>query len=590
MLAEKDFISISDNPFSRRGSYLCLFCAPDGQTEYGRAALHFGNLRGMGPYRQVRAELVKDGVSLPVTISTTESEVILKTEGGSVRFCIGERRFLRMRGTDGLTLRLSVTMPAFSGTATDLRDGCWQFDLGSVQAVLLPFAGRLEAHQAFGGPLGGTVALSFDLIPDENGVVDAGVEEFLTDPIHRPLEEYPSYEDCVRSFEEEFETFCAKFTPLPPAWEPLRRKALWTIWTLTVEPDGETMFKHTMIKMLHGTFEHVSGWQQGMHIVCLSRWDPALAWGILRGLFDYQDANGRIADIITDASFARAAMKPPIQGLALNWLLDHTDPAQVPQEDLRVIYEGMVRWSEFFFKCRDIDGDGIFENRSCMETGWEDAPFFKRLGWPIASPDMNAYLALQLEAQARLGRVIGESEERCAAFEAASRALIDRLVKTLWDGERWFALNPLTGRRSDTQTLSLYCTLVLGKRLPREVVDKSLETLLAEGKYLTPFGIATEALDSPFFAHGFAQGSIIPPAEFLMVMAMEACGRPDLAADIARRYLKTLRDFGLFHTHDALTGRPDRSMVALDEKYLFWSAWSASIYLFFADRYGGDAG
>ena len=27
-------------------------------------------------------------------------------------------------------------------------------------------------------------------------------------------------------------------------------------------------------------------------------------------------------------------------------------------------------------------------------------------------------------------------------------------------------------------------------------------------------------------------------------------------------------------------------MVALDEKFLFWSAWSSSIYLFMAKRYG----
>ena len=585
---QTNFISISDNPFSRRGSYLCLFCAPDGQTEFGKAKLFFGNLRGMGPYRQVRAELVKDGLPQPAEIFTTESEVILRTKAGEVRFCIGERRFLRMRGTDGLALRLSVNMPVFSGNATNLLDGCWQFDLGSAQAVLIPFAGKLEAHQAFGGNLGGTIALSFDIQPDENGVVDVGVEEFLTDPIHRPIADYPEYAACVKNFEEEFESFCAQFSPLPAAWEPMRRRALWTIWTLTVEPDGETMFKHTMIKMLHGTFEHVSGWQQGMHIVCLSRWAPALSWEILRALFDYQDANGRIADILTDASFARAAMKPPIQGLALNWLLDHTDPSIVPQEDLRVIYEGIVRWSEFFFRCRDLDGDGIWENRGCMETGWEDAPFFRQLGWPIASPDMNAYLALQLEAQAKLGRVLGEKEEVCAGYEAQSRELIDRIVKTFWDGERWFALNPQTGKRSDTHTLSLFCTLVLGKRLPQEIIDKCVETLFAPGRYLTPYGIATEALDSPFFAHGFAQGSVIPPAEFLLVMAMEACGRPDLAAEIARRYLKTLRDTGLFHTHDSLTGLPDRSMVALDEKYLFWSAWSASIYLFFADRYGNE--
>lgn len=587
MLTSKSFISISDNPFSRRGSYLALFCATDGIMDYGKAKLYLGNVRGTGPYRQILAEITKDGVVQPSVIDTTESEVILRCRFGEFRFCIGERKFMRFRGTDGLGLRLSVSMSGMGGNATDLLDGCWKFDMATTaQGVMIPFRGKMEGRQVFGGPLGSTVAVSFAFSPDEQGVVEGGIEEFLIDPIHRPIEEYPSYEDCVKSYESEFEEFCKMYPSLPAEWEPMRRKALWTIWTLIVEPDGETMFKHTMIKMLHGTFEHVSGWQQGMHMICLGK-DPKFAWEIMRGLFDYQDENGRIADIITDVNYPRSAMKPPIQGLALNWLLDNTDPlAAISEEDLRHIYKGITRWSEFFFLCRDLDGDGIWENCSCMETGWEDAPFFKQLGWPVASPDMNAYLALQLEAQGRLGRLLGEDEAVCAEYEKRSAEMVERIVKTFWDGERWFALNPKTGVRSSTNTLSLFCVLVLGKRLPQEVIDKSIAALFAEDAYITPYGVASEAVNSPWFAHGFSQGSIIPPAQFLMAYAMDACGRPELAKDIARRYLTTLRDFGLFHTHNALTGKADRSMVAFDEKFLFWSAWSSAIYLYFAENYG----
>lgn len=586
MLTAKNFIPISDNPFSRRGSYLALFCATDGHEIMGKAKLFLGNLRGNGPYRQVQAEIVKDGAARPCVIDTTESEVILRSEFGEFRFCIGERKFMRIRGTDGLTLRLKVNFGMAGGLSTKLADGCWTFGMASTAtAVLLPFRGKLTAHRAFGGGLGNTTMLSFEIAPDEDGVVEVGIEEFLIDPIHRPLDQYPSYDECVKSYEEEFEEFCKIYPSLPEEFESMRRKALWTIWTLMVEPDGETMYKHTMIKMLHGTFEHVSGWQQGMHMICLSK-DPKLVWEILRGLFDYQDANGRIADIITDASYARSIMKPPIQGFATMWLLDNIGHEAADPEDLKFIYNGMVRWSEYFFRCRDLDGDGIWENQGAMETGWEDAPFFRQLSWPVASPDMNAYLALQLEAQAKLGRIVGEDEAVCAEYEKRSKEMVDRIVKAFWDGERWRAFNPDTGKKSDTKTLSLYCALLLGKRLPREVIDKSIATLFEEGKYLTPYGFATEALDSPYFAHGFSQGSIIPPAEFLPVMAMEACGRPDLAKEVALRYIRTLRDFGLFHTHNALTGAPERSMVALDEKFLFWSAWSSAIYLFFADRYG----
>ena len=94
------------------------------------------------------------------------------------------------------------------------------------------------------------------------------------------------------------------------------------------------------------------------------------------------------------------------------WTIADID--NIPYEDKLHVYQGMVRWTEFFFKCRDIDKDGIWENRSPMETGWEDALFFCRL--PV-SPDMNAYLAIQLEAQARLGRILGIDEDICAGFK-----------------------------------------------------------------------------------------------------------------------------------------------------------------------------
>jgi len=589
MLEANNFISLSDAPFSRRGSYLGFFMDPNGEELFGKPRLYISNIRGTGPYRQIQAQIVKDGQVLPTVISTTESEVILESLAGSFRFCIGERKFVRVRGTDGLTLRLIPNVPSFGGLVMDNKDGSWQFSFNTTTALLIPFTGRLSANARMSGTLQGALGASFEIAPDDDGVVDVGVEEFfIADAIRRPLEDYPSYEECVRSYQEEFDAFCRDVCPeLPEPWDEMRRKALWIIFGLMVEPDGgETIFRHSMIKMLHGTFEHVSGWQQAMHIICLSEQAPALCWTILRGLFDYQDANGRIADILMDANWSRNAMKPPIQGLALNWLLDN-DPelSAVSREDAMHIYRGLVRWSAYFFLCRDLNRDGLMENVGAMETGWEDAPYFN-VGFPLASPDMNAYLAIQLEAQARLGRLLGEDEAVCADYEKQSKELVDRIVRSFWDGEKWFAYNSDTGARSNTHTISLMGALILGKRLPKEIIDKTIQTLMEKDRYLTPYGFATEAVDSPFFAHGFAQGSIIPPAQLIFCLALEGCGRFDLAREAGLRYLLNLKETGLFHTHNALNGKPERGMVAFDEKFLFWSAWTSSIYLFMSKRYG----
>ena len=92
MLEAKNFISLSDAPFSRRGSYLGFFMDPNGVELYGKPKLYISNVRGNGPYRQIQAQIIKDGQPLPTVISSTESEVILESEAGSFRFCIGERK------------------------------------------------------------------------------------------------------------------------------------------------------------------------------------------------------------------------------------------------------------------------------------------------------------------------------------------------------------------------------------------------------------------------------------------------------------------------------------------------------------------
>ena len=97
---------------------------------------------------------------------------------------------------------------------------------------------------------------------------------------------------------------------------------------------------------------------------------------------------------------------------------------------------------------------------------------------------------------------------------------------------------------------------------------------------------STGRRDSPYFHHGFTAGSVIIPAQLILCLALEACGREDLAKEMGLRYARTLRDNGMFHIINALDGSGERGLVAFGEKQLFWSAWASSGYLFFADRYG----
>jgi hypothetical protein len=484
------------------------------------------------------------------------------------------------KGTDGLSLRITPLPKFIVQSVVDLQEesGAAVVGFGVTRLLVMPIAGTLLNAERF-----------CEMRPDGSGVIQVGFEDFIIDPVHRAPQEYPSYDECVANVTADFDGFCKSVFPsLPAAYEPVRKQALWQTWSMTVDPDGESDYKHTMVKMIHSIFEAAFVWQQPMQAIWLSN-NLELAWNIFISGFDNLDANGRMVDSLTyRASFGGDGLKPPVHGMALLWLMENRSFASLPKSEKEFVYDGMTRWVKYFQNFRDKDRDGIAEYQNALETGWEDAPYYEEIGFPCASPDLNAFLALSMESIAALGRDIGKPEAECAGWEKAAAETVKKTIEKFWDGERWFAYNAKTGQKSTSSTICLYVPLLLGsKRLPKEIIDKSLEFMFGPDGFSTEYGLASEGLTSDFFKNQFTQGSIIVPAEFIMVLALEACGRTDLAGQVARGYCNILRDTGFYHIHNALTGKADRSLTAFGEPGLYWSAWASSCYLYLAERYGG---
>ncbi|MCL2122410.1 MAG: hypothetical protein FWH28_09205 [Clostridiales bacterium] len=86
MRVAKTFVDPLDMPFSRRGSYLCFANRNGGYNLFGKTQLWLSNSRQRpndknkpaetNNFRQVRLELVKDGIPRQCVISTTPYELI----------------------------------------------------------------------------------------------------------------------------------------------------------------------------------------------------------------------------------------------------------------------------------------------------------------------------------------------------------------------------------------------------------------------------------------------------------------------------------------------------------------------------------
>ena len=584
------FVSLLDTPYSRRGSYIALANDNAGEDIPGKSNLWLCNCRTLGyamtsldtpnNYRQVLLQAVRRGQVLPAELGTTPCEVRLHTAWGGFDCCIGEKKLLMLRGTDGLTLRITPPAPRFFAPVSIPSAGGPErrvIEFGMSSLLVTALKGTLRA-----------LTNCLEVTPDDSGALCVAFDDALADPAPRPVEAYPGYDDCVASVRRDFDDFCARVMPaLPAAYEPRRLQALWQTWNMIVEPDDENDYHRPMVKMIHSVFEQAFAWQMPMQSVCLHR-APRLAWDLLCSCFDYQDANGRLSDAVPYKDVpGRVAMKPPVQGMALLWLMDAgvLDAAAPTAAERQWLLERMKKATEYYFNFRDSDRDGLCEYDRALETGWEDAPQY-RLGMPQACPDLNALLALQLEAIARLGATAGMPEAEQAAFLRRSRELIERLLDAFWDGEQWHSFCVETGQRSENDNISFYMALLLGRRLPAEVIEKSIARLFRPGGFDSAIGLTSEPMDAPTFRGGFSSGSVITPAQFFLCLALEACGRRDLARRVAVKYCDALRSHGFFHIYNALSGGEDRSLTAYGERRLFWSAWTSSCYLFLADRYG----
>ncbi|NLT40075.1 MAG: hypothetical protein GXX89_06370, partial [Clostridiales bacterium] len=101
--------------------------------------------------------------------------------------------------------------------------------------------------------------------------------------------------------------------------------------------------------------------------------------------------------------------------------------------------------------------------------------------------------------------------------------------------------------------------------------------LFRENVSVTPYGVPSEALDSPYFEHGWSKGTIQSPTTCLVILGLLACGKTKEAADIARRYARILQKSGFYHMIDPITGLGnDKAIGANNVQY--WAAWTAGVF------------
>ncbi|MBZ0286264.1 MAG: hypothetical protein K8I30_01515, partial [Anaerolineae bacterium] len=240
-----------------------------------------------------------------------------------------------------------------------------------------------------------------------------------------------------------------------------------------------------------------------------------------------------------------------------------------------IAYNSLVRWTNWWINHRDSDGDGLPHYHHGNDSGWDNATVFAG-GVPVESPDLAAFLIVQYDTLYEIARRLGQPVEDRNQWKAQADALQQRMMDAFWRGDHFVARHALTHEDIETDCLLMYMPLVLGKRLPQEVRDALIAGLKAPGRFLTDYGFATEAINSPYYEpDGYWRGPIWAPSTMLLVQGLRWSSEKAFADEISRRFCNMCAAHGMAENYDALSG------VGLRDRAY---TWTSSVFLMLANK------
>lgn len=569
---------ISQVPFSRFGSYLCFNVLPESWYQPG---LIFRTMHGLNGVRELlRFELIRNGKAVPSTLSATPTLLTMHGDGGTVEICFAEANVVRVRG-HGIGLRMS-SIDNHQFRTMPVRDGSWQLNCpkAGAQYLLTRLSGvvdmrailrvRTQDKRVREKPLVGpqlTVTVS------ENGseAFEIAIEECRSTPLFAGLDR--SFDHCRRDVEAEWNAW-TDTTPSVPDWcAKAAELAMYVNWSAVVAPCGN-LRRNTML-MSKNWMNQCWSWDHAFNAIALSYRNPDLAWDQLMVPFDFMDEFGALPDGVSAPQVAWSAMKPPLHGWALAKMLHN--PALLTDTRLKEAYALLTRWTDWWMNHRDTDGDGIPEYYGGHDSGWDNGTVFDG-GGPLASPDLAAYLVLQMDVLAMLADKLDKKRQSQSWALRADR-LRAALIERLWNGEQFISRRACDNAvfPQDGDCLINHVPVLLGKRLPKRYRDKVAAALEPGGRFVTHYGPATESPSSPLYVpDGYWRGPIWPPEVVEIVDGLMRGGYAAQAREIARRFCRMCLESGFAENYNALTGEGQR-----DRAY----TWGSSGFLILAHEF-----
>jgi glycogen debranching enzyme len=389
-----------------------------------------------------------------------------------------------------------------------------------------------------------------------------------------PQETIASFESGLQSVKDEYQRWLQRMPAVSTEFGPGAELAAYIDWSAVVAPKGY-LDRPTML-MSKNWMAMVWSWDHGFNAMAAADKDPELAWQQFMVLFDNQEANGALPDGMRENFRLYTYSKPPIHGWFLAWMMRHGQFSD--EKHLREAYGPLVKWTEWYFRYQDSNHNGLPEYSQGNDSGWDNSTVFLK-GVPVETPDLSAFLVLQMDTLATIAEKLGKQDE-AKEWHKRSQTLLAQLLDRFWKGDHFVAIRAVDDSVVDSDSLLLYIPIILGNKLPFDVQQKLVSGLMRPGRFRTAHGFATEALTSPFYTpDGYWRGPIWAPSSMLLAEGLDSMGQKKIAHDLRKDFCEMAQKSGMAENYDANTGRGLR-----DPAY----TWTSSVYLIFAHQLWSD--
>lgn len=571
--AQQNEINTEFMPFSCYGSYLSIMP----QIKDGKKDLYILDVSGrrMWTFRGIfKIEAIKGGKVIPFEIKATASNMILTSKSGTIEITYDDCNTLRFRGK-GLDMRLTQSVFDGSSNAYPIRTDSLQWRIlmgGFPHLVYTQLKGSVKVDARLTIPLAEVDQnLPQSIIHVQaatDGTFEAAFEQYSSAWKYRT---YPkTFDVCVAENETNLHNFSSKMFPISQQFSQLSFQASYLKWSSVVTPRG--FLKREAILCSKNLMASVWSWDNCFSAMAVCYKNSKLALDQFRLIFDNQSIQGSLPDMINDNHWYWGAVKPPIQGLALKTIMQLSADS-VKYADFADLYEPICRFTNFWFDYQDDDHDGIPQYNITNDSGEDNGTVFEA-GFPLESPDLCAYLIIQMEFLSDMALNLGRiSDSRI--WKNRAEELLSKMVKELWNGKKFVARNVISGKYDEKGNSFLnYIPIILGKRLPENIRAKMLLDLKDPKGIVTPYGPASEHPQSPYFIDdGYWRGPVWAPNVFLLVYGLEQCGEFEYSYEIARRYIDNCSKSGFPENFSCIDGRPLR-----DKGY----SWTADVFMLLA--------